>query len=60
MDKIEVINFDTTPSLVSRYLREMRDVEIQSDPVRFRLNLARIGEIMAYEYQNASDTPKRR
>lgn len=49
MDKIEVINFDTTPSLVSRYLREMRDVEIQSDPVRFRLNLARIGEIMAYE-----------
>lgn len=49
MDKIEVINFDTTPSLVSRYLREMRDVNIQNDPVRFRLNLSRIGEIMAYE-----------
>lgn len=49
MDKIEVINFDKTPSLVSRFLREMRDVDIQHDPVRFRLNLARIGEIMAYE-----------
>lgn len=46
---IEVINFDTTPSLVNRYLREMRDVSIQHDPVRFRLNLCRIGEIMAYE-----------
>lgn len=46
---IEVINFDTTPSLVNRYLREMRDVSIQNDPVRFRLNLCRIGEIMAYE-----------
>ncbi|MBD5309205.1 MAG: uracil phosphoribosyltransferase [Muribaculaceae bacterium] len=46
---MEVINFDTTPSLVNRYLREMRDVSIQHDPVRFRLNLCRIGEIMAYE-----------
>ena len=46
---IEVINFDTTPSLVNRYLREMRDVSIQHDPVRFRLNLCRIGEIMAFE-----------
>ena len=30
-------------------MREMRDVNIQNDPVRFRLNLDRIGEIMAYE-----------
>lgn len=55
MDKIEVINFATTPSLISRYLREMRDVKIQSDPVRFRLNLSRIGEIMAYEISKRLD-----
>ena len=28
---------------------ELRDVNIQKDPMRFRLNLDRIGEIMAYE-----------
>lgn len=49
MNDIEIVNFATTPSLVSRYLRELRDVSIQGDPVRFRLNLSRIGEIMAYE-----------
>ncbi|MDE6400204.1 MAG: uracil phosphoribosyltransferase [Muribaculaceae bacterium] len=46
---MEIINFATTPSLVSRYMRELRDVTIQGDPMRFRTNLHRIGEIMAYE-----------
>ena len=46
---MEIINFADTPSLVSRYMLELRDVIIQKDPVRFRLNLDRIGEIMAYE-----------
>ena len=46
---MEIINFDDTPSLVSRYMLELRDVNIQKDPMRFRLNLDRIGEIMAYE-----------
>lgn len=46
---MEIINFAETPSLVSRYMLELRDVEIQKDPMRFRLNLDRIGEIMAYE-----------
>ena len=46
---IEVINLESTPSLVSRFMRELRDVTIQTDPLRFRKNLERIGEIMAYE-----------
>ncbi len=49
MAEIEVINFAEQPSLVSRYMLELRDVNIQKDPMRFRYNLARIGEIMAYE-----------
>lgn len=46
---MEIINFADTPSLVNRYMMELRDVKIQKDPLRFRANLDRIGEIMAYE-----------
>lgn len=46
---MEIINFDERPSLVSRYMRELRDTRIQNDPLRFRTNLQRIGQIMAYE-----------
>lgn len=49
MENIEIINFDEHPSLMSRFMRELRDVSIQNDPLRFRFNLNRIGEIMAYE-----------
>ena len=61
---VEVINLEDTPSLVSRFMRELRDITIQSDPLRFRRNLERIGEIMAYEiskhleyYEETVDTP---
>lgn len=46
---MEVINFADTPSLVSQYMAELRDVAVQNDMLRFRCNLERIGEIMAYE-----------
>lgn len=36
-------------SLLSRFVAEMRDVAIQTDPLRFRRNIERVGEIMAYE-----------
>lgn len=46
---MEVINFAETPSLVSQYMMELRNVDIQNDPLRFRTNLQRIGKIMSYE-----------
>lgn len=46
---MKVVNFAVTPSLMSRYLLEMRSIELQRDPMRFRRNLERAGEIMAYE-----------
>lgn len=49
MKELEIINFAETPSLVSRYMLELRDTNIQRDPLRFRENLRRIGQIMAYE-----------
>lgn len=42
-------NFADSPSLVSQYLAEMRNRNLQTDRMRFRRNLERVGEIMAYE-----------
>lgn len=36
-------------SVCNRFLAELRDKDIQRDPLRFRRNLERVGEIMAYE-----------
>jgi uracil phosphoribosyltransferase len=36
-------------SIFNQFLAELRDVEIQKDPMRFRQNLQRIGQIMALE-----------
>lgn len=37
------------PSLANQYIAELRDVAIQQDRMRFRRNLERLGEVMAYE-----------
>lgn len=44
-----VINFSSTPSITNDYLRQLRDEVIQLNPIIFRLNLKRFGQIMAYE-----------
>lgn len=44
-----VINLSEQHSLVSNWVSELRDVDIQNDRMRFRRNLERIGEIAAYE-----------
>lgn len=36
------------PSIANHFLAELRDVEVQRDSLRFRRNLQRLGEIMAY------------
>ena len=36
--EMEVINFADTPSIVNRYMMELRDVRVQNDPLRFRTN----------------------
>lgn len=46
---MEVINFADQPSLVSQYMSELRDINVQNDMLRFRRNLERISEIMAFE-----------
>lgn len=46
---MKIVNFAEENSLVGQFLTEMRDVKRQNDPLRFRHNLKRIGQIMAYE-----------
>src|SRR3974390_2559667 len=44
-----VINLSQHDSLVSDWISELRDVELQKDRMRFRRNLERIGEVAAME-----------
>lgn len=51
-----------TPSLANHYVAELRDVHVHRDSLRFRRNLERLGELLAYEisktlpYQEVSIT----
>lgn len=42
-------NLSETNSILGTFLGELRDVEIQRDPLRFRRNLERVAEIIGYE-----------
>lgn len=42
-------NLGTQNSIFNNYIAEIRDEKIQKDSMRFRKNLERIGEIIAYE-----------
>ena len=44
-----VINLSDNHSLISNWVSELRDVEIQTDRARFRSNLRKIAEVCAYE-----------
>lgn len=44
-----VINLSEQHSLISNWVGELRDVGVQTDRMRFRRNLERIGEAIAYE-----------
>lgn len=46
---MKIVDFSKKNSLMSAFVREIRDVAIQNDRLRFRRNIERIGEIMAYE-----------
>ena len=44
-----VVNLSEQHSLLTNWISELRDQEIQKDRMRFRRNLERIGEVAAYE-----------
>lgn len=46
---MRIINLGDSNSILNKFVSELRDVDIQKDSLRFRRNVERIGEIMAYE-----------
>ena len=52
---MKVINLSEQNSVLNQFLREIRDVNIQNDPLRFRRNIERIGEFMAMEVSKVLD-----
>ena len=42
-------NIGKKKSIFNHFISEIRDVNIQADPMRFRRNIERIGEVFAYE-----------
>ena len=44
-----IINLSEQHSLLSNWISELRDVDIQKNRLRFRRNLERIGEVAAFE-----------
>ncbi len=52
---MEIINLCENNSLVSQYMSELRDKNIQQERMRFRANVHRLGQIMAYEISKRLD-----
>lgn len=50
-----VINLSDEHSMVSNWLSELRDVNVQTDRFRFRTNLEKIAEVCAYEISKKLD-----
>ena len=46
---IRINNLEKTDSVFNQYMAELRDAVIQQDRMRFRRNLERVGQVMAYE-----------
>lgn len=51
-----VHNFSKQHSLVSNWVGELRNVEVQADRMRFRRNLERIAEVIGYEISKQLET----
>ena len=55
---VKVIEFGAKNTIINNYIAELRNVEVQGERMRFRKNLERIGEMMAYEISKTLDYEK--
>jgi len=49
-------NLSEKSSIANQFIAELRDIHVQKDRMRFRKNLERIGEILAYEISKTLDS----
>ena len=54
-----VHNFSKQHSLVSNWVSELRNVDVQNDRMRFRRNLERIAEVIGYEISKVLETEEK-
>ncbi|MBR1929792.1 MAG: uracil phosphoribosyltransferase [Paludibacteraceae bacterium] len=52
---MRIINLSEQNSVLNSFMRELRDEVIQKDSMRFRRNIERVGEIVAYEMSKLLD-----
>lgn len=52
---MKIINFDEENSVIHQYMAELRDKNHQRHRMMFRNNIARVGELMAYEISKTLD-----
>ncbi|MGK0387284.1 MAG: uracil phosphoribosyltransferase [Maribacter sp.] len=50
-----IFNLNERDTIANKFIAELRSTEIQGDRMRFRRNLERIGEILAYEISKTFD-----
>ncbi len=53
--RMEIKVLGNNHSIIDQYLAEIRDINVQKDPLRFRENMYRIGELFAYEISKELD-----
>lgn len=54
-----IVELGKERTVVNQYLAEMRDVEVQRDPMRFRHNLERLGMVFGYELSRTLEYEER-
>lgn len=52
---VKVIELGAKNTIINNFIAELRNVEVQGDRMRFRKNLERIGELIAYEISKTLD-----
>lgn len=52
---MEIHNISLENSVANNFMAEIRDIKVQNDRLRFRKNLSRLGEILAYEMSKSLD-----
>lgn len=56
---MKVINLSDQNSIFNQFIAEIRDLNVQTDPFRFRKNIERIGEVFAYEISKTLEYQQR-
>lgn len=46
---MQLHDLSTDNSILNQFISEVRDTDIQKDPMRFRRNIERVGEVLCYE-----------